>query len=439
MQNIPNSRENEEAVIGAVLINPEIYYDLSFLPSDDFYIVRNKWIWDAFSSLAEKRIPIDLLTVANELDARGMLDEVGGSAYLTALVGQVPSSLNAESYARAVQGFATRRRYIFAANKIAGAAYDDGKTIEELINIANHEIILADGVPEESNFKKALSAVYDEAGENAKKAEGGMKIDVGLTTGWIDLDRILMGIEDEESVIVAARPGQGKTSFMLNLASHAALNLGKRIAFFSQEMSAKQIVRRLVSQYTEIDSQRIKTGVLAENEWPIFTHAIEMLEATNIYLSDASSLTPAKLRSKCLQLQRQNGLDLVFIDYLQLMSAGVRTDTRNNEVGYISAQIKHLARELGKPIITASQLSRANEQRANKRPVLSDLRDSGNIEQDANIVIFLYRPDEDDRQNVAEVIVAKRRDGPVGDCELIFRSAITKFVNATTKIFRPNG
>jgi len=435
---IPHSREAEEATIGAVLINPDCYFDLSFLPADDFYIQRNKWIWEAYFSLSEKRIPIDLLTVSNELENNGKIDDVGGSSYLTSLINQVPSSLNAESYAKIVQGHATRRRYIFAANKIATKAYDENSTVDELINLANHEVVLADGVQEESNFKKALSTIYDETQENADKLEKGIKIDAGLTTGFLDLDRILMGIEDEESVIVAARPGQGKTTFLLNIASHAALKLGKRIAIFSQEMSAKQIVRRLIAQDAEIDSQRIKTGALNKNEWSLFTNAIEKLEASDIYLSDSSNLTPAKLRSKCLQLQRQGGLDLVIIDYLQLMSAGIKTDTRNNEVGYISRQITLLAHELGKPILTASQLSRANEQRADKRPILSDLRDSGNIEQDANVVIFLHRPDELDKANMTEVNVAKRRDGPVGVCELVYRASITKFENASQKIFRPN-
>jgi len=225
---------------------------------------------------------------------------------------------------------------------------------------------------------------------------------------------------------------------MLNIASHAALKLGKRSAIFSQEMSAKQIVRRLIAQYAEIDSQKIKTGAMEAAEWVRFATAIEKLESTDIYLSDASNLTPAKLRSKCLQLQRQGGLDLVIVDYMQLMNAGVKTDTRNNEVGYISRQITLLAHELGKPVITASQLSRANEQRANKRPVLSDLRDSGNIEQDANIVIFLHRPDEAGKENVTEVNVAKRRDGPVGQCDLIFKTELTKFVNSTSRVYRPN-
>lgn len=435
---VPHSREAEEAVIGAVLINPDSYFDLSFLPADDFYIHRNKWIWQAFAQLSEARMPIDLLTVSDALGNSGKLEDVGGSAYIMGLIGQVPSSLNAESYARIVQAHATRRRYITAANRIAALSYDENISVDKLISEANHEVVKADGVIQADNFKNALSVVYDEAQDNADKISKGEKINVGMTTGWIDLDKILVGIEDEESVIVAARPGQGKTTFMLNIASHVSLKLGKRIAIFSQEMSAKQIIRRLVSQYAEIDSQKIKTGMMSESEWAKFTNAIEQLEATEIYLSDASNLTPAILRSKCLQLQRQGGLDLVIIDYLQLMNAGIKADTRNNEVGHVSRQIKLLAQELGKPIITASQLNRANEIRVNKRPVLSDLRDSGNIEQDANAVIFLHIPDEEKEKNVTEVIVAKRRDGPTGECKLIHRADITKFVDATSRTFNPN-
>jgi replicative DNA helicase len=227
----------------------------------------------------------------------------------------------------------------------------------------------------------------------------------------------------------------------LNVAAFAALVLKKKVAIFSQEMSTEEVARRLVSSYTEIDSQRIKTGALKDHEWPIFTHAIEVLECSDLYVSDASSLTPAKLRAKCLQLKRTQGLDLVLVDYLQLMSAGVKTENRTREVGYISRHIKMLTRELKNPIISACQLSRASEQRSEKRPNLTDLRESGDIEQDANTVIFLYRPDkygDTEKKNTTEVIVAKRRDGAVGSAELIYKAPITKFVNAASKVFSFN-
>jgi replicative DNA helicase len=347
-------------------------------------------------------------------------------------------SFNAEAYARIVEDNAVRRRVIEACNKAAQAAYNS-ELLEQVQEAAG---LVPDAVYREGDsdnvFGSGLSAVYDRAGENAERTAQGKPIDVGLTTGFIDLDRILLGLEAEESVLVAGRPGTGKTAFILNVASFAALTLRKKVAIFSQEMSAEEIARRMVSSYAEIDSQRIKTGALQDHEWSIFTNAIDYLQGSGLYVSDASNLTPAKLRSKCLQLQKTQGLDVVFVDYIQLMSAGTRTENRTREVGYISQHIKMLARELKAPIISACQLSRKSEDRADKRPTLSDLRDSGDLEQDANTVLFLYRPEVENKQNVTEVIVAKRRDGQIGSAELIYRAPITKFVNAETKVFRIN-
>jgi replicative DNA helicase len=441
MNELPNNREAEEAVIGSVLINPENLIDLHFLRAADFYIIRHTWIWEAFERLGEKRAPIDLLTVTNELETMGKLAEVGGAAYLTSVLSQVPMSLNAEAYARMVEEQAIRRRVVIASKNATQAAFT-AELIEQVQEAAN-------AVPEtvyresdsDNTFKDGLSKVYDRAGRNAELTSQGKPLEVGLTTGFIDLDRILLGIEEEESVIVGGRPGDGKTAFLLNIAAFAALVLRKRVAIFSQEMSSEEVARRLVSSYAEIDSQRIKTGALKDYEWPKFTHAIEILEGSGLYVSDASSLTPAKLRAKCLQLKRTQGLDLVLVDYLQLMNAGVKTENRTREVGYISRHIKMLTRELKNPIISACQLSRASEQRTEKRPNLTDLRESGDIEQDANTVMFLYRPDkygDTDKKNTTEVIIAKRRDGAVGSADLIYRPEITKFVNAASKVFRIN-
>jgi replicative DNA helicase len=442
MNELPHNREAEEATIGAVLINPEVLVDLHFLSPDDFYIHRHQWIWEAFERLEEKREPIDLLTVTHELETVGRLAEIGGPAYLTSVLSQVPMSLNAEAYARMVEDQAIRRRVVQASAKATQAAYA-AEQIEQVQEAANAVI---DAVYRDSNddntFKDGLSKVYDRAQRNAELTAQGKPLEVGLTTGFLDLDRILLGIEDEESVIVGGRPGDGKTAFLLNIAAHAALVLGKRVAVFSQEMSSEEVARRLVSSYAEIDSQRIKTGALKDHEWAKFTNAIETLENSGLYVSDASSLTPAKLRAKCLQLKQAQGLDLVLVDYLQLMSAGVKTENRTREVGYISRHIKMLTRELKNPIISACQLSRASEQRSEKRPNLTDLRESGDIEQDANTVIFLYRPDkygDTDKKNTTEIIVSKRRDGAVGTAELVYLAPVTKFVNAAAKTYQFNG
>jgi replicative DNA helicase len=433
---VPHSREAEEAALGAVLINPEIYYDIAFLAPDDFYIHRNKWVWEAYLSLSDRRIPIDLLTLSEELDRTGKLQEIGGSAYLTSLINQVPSSLNAESYARIIEGHSVRRKMVSAANKIASAAYNEELTIEEAREIANREItynIYVGNDEDENSFKNALSKVYDRAQKNAELIANDQPVETGIKLGLIDLDKILLGIEDEESVIVASRPGVGKTSLLLDIVRHNVLKEKKNVAVFSLEMSNEELARRFIAQEAEVDSTKIKTGTLTPEEWTRVNNAIELFEnGGQVFLFDISNLTPAQLRAKCLLLKRKYGLDLVVVDYLQLMSAGFKAENRTREVGHNSRQIKLLAKEIKCPIITASQMSRGSEQRAEKRPVLSDLRDAGDIEQDANVVIFLYREEHDNDTGITEAIVAKRRDGATGSASLIYKKQFTKYVNAFT-------
>ncbi|GJQ51296.1 MAG: replicative DNA helicase [Anaerolineaceae bacterium] len=434
---VPHSREAEEAVLGAVFINPEVYYDVAqFLNADDFYIHRNRWVWEAFVNLYEQRIPVDLLTVANELERRNQLDELGGSAYLTALINQTPSSLNAESYGRIVEGHSIRRKMIDAANKIAAIAYNEKTNVDNVMDEAEKAVF---GVSERrlkhdlQPISDVLSDYYDRIDTLAKRPD---EI-VGVPTGFVDLDRMLTGLQPSDLLIIAGRPGQGKTGFLLSVAKNAGLTHKKHVAIFSLEMSNEQVVQRLIAQETGIDSQRLRTGKLQENEWPLFTHSIEVFGDTHIYLDDTPAITPLQLRTKCRRLHLEFGLDLIIVDYLQLMSGDTRNDNRVQEVSYISRNLKVLARELNVPVLAAAQLSRAVEQRSDKRPVLSDLRESGSLEQDADIVMFIYRPDQYEKdtakQNVAEIIVAKHRNGPVGSVELIFRGALAKFENAATK------
>ncbi len=439
---VPHSREAEEAVVGAVFINPEVYYDVAqFLNADDFYIHRHKWIWESFTSLHEQRIPIDLLTVSNELDKRGQLGELGGPAYLTALVNQVPSSLNAESYGRIVEGHSIRRKMIDAANKIASIAYNEKTNVDDVMDEAEKAVF---NVSERrlkhdlQPISNVLSEYYDRIDTLAKRPD---EI-VGVPTGFIDLDKMLTGLQPSDLLIIAGRPGQGKTGFLLSIAKNAGLTHKKHVAIFSLEMSNEQVVQRLIAQETGIDSQRLRTGKLQESEWPLFTHSIEVFGDTHIYLDDTPAITPLQLRTKCRRLHLEFGLDLIIVDYLQLMSGDTRNDNRVQEVSYISRNLKVLARELNVPVLAAAQLSRAVEQRSDKRPVLSDLRESGSLEQDADIVMFIYRPDQYEKdtvkQNVAEIIVAKHRNGPVGSVELVFRGALAKFENAATRVFKPN-
>jgi replicative DNA helicase len=437
VQTVPYSREAEEAVLGAVMIHPEIYYDVAqFLQADDFYIQRNGWIWESFTRLHERRSPVDLLTVSEDLDQNGRLAEIGGPAYLTALTTQVPTSLHAEAYGHIIEDNAIRRRMLTAANDVAKLAYDQQRTVDTVIDEAEKAVF---GISERrvrhdvQPIQQVLSDYYDRIDQLATRDEDV----VGVPTGLLDLDKVLGGLQKSDLLIIAGRPGMGKTGFMLSVMKNAAMKHKKHVAMFSLEMSNEQLVQRLIAQETGIDTQRLRTGKLQENEWPLFTQAIEALSKTNIYLDDTPAITPLALRTKCRRLMMEYSLDLVILDYLQLMSGDTRNDNRVQEVSYISRNLKVLARELNVPVLAAAQLSRAVEQRADKKPVLSDLRESGSLEQDADIVMFINRPDmlEKDaaKASEAEIIVAKHRNGPTHPgIKLVFLNNLARFENAAT-------
>ena len=431
---VPHNRESEEAVVGAVLINPEVYYDVAqFLQADDFYIHRHRWIWEAFTSLHEQRIPIDLLTLSEELERKGQLSEIGGRPFLTALVNQVPTSLNASAYAHIVEGHAIRRRMIAAANSIASVAYDEDLKIDSVMDEAEKAVF---NVSERRlrhdvrPIRDVLRDYYDRVDEAAKRGD---EI-YGVPTGFIDLDKLLRGLQPSDLLIIAGRPGQGKTGFLLSVAKNAALLHKKHVAVFSLEMSNSQVAERLISQQTGIVSQNLRTGSLDENGFGLLAEAVEKLSDTQIFLDDTPALTPIQLRTKCRRLHLEHRLDLVIVDYLQLMTGDTRTDNRVQEVSYISRNLKVLARELNVPVLAAAQLSRAVEQRADKEPQLSDLRESGSLEQDSDIVMFIYRPDEweDDeaKKNLVKLRVAKHRNGPTDEINLIFLNKLAKFESA---------
>ncbi len=423
-QLIPHSREAEEAVIGAVLINPEAYYTIAqFLQVNDFYIHRHRWIWETFTRLLEQRCPIDILTVTQDLERVGHLAEVGGPAYLIALVNNVPTSLHAESYGRIIEQAAIRRRMLEAANQVAKLAYQEDATLESVIGESEKAIFAAGERLTIRDLRPAsavLSDLYDQIEQRSRQDEI-----AGIPTGFIDLDSILQGLQPSDFVVVAGRPGMGKTSFLLSVAKTAAQVRKKTTALFTLEMANEQLMQRMIAQETGIDSQRIRTGRMTENEWPLFAHAIEVIGGGRLYLDDTPSLTPMQLRAKCRRLQAERGLDLVIVDYLQLMAGGGRFENRVQEVSYISRQMKALAKEINAPVLAAAQLSRAIEKRADKTPVLSDLRESGGIEQDADVVMFLHRTNE--TANIVMLNVAKHRNGPVGTVDLIFRSQVTRF------------
>lgn len=436
-QIVPHSREAEEAVLGSVLINPEAYYDVAqFLQAEDFYIHRHRWIWQVFTSLHEKRVPIDFLTVSEELDQLGQLTEVGGPAYLTALINNVPTSLHAEAYGHLVEETAVRRRMLEAANLIAKLAYREESGVDDVMNEAEKAVF---GVSERrltrdlQPIQQVLSEYYDRIDQLVQRGED----TYGVPTGFVDLDKLLGGMQPSDFLIIAGRPGMGKTAFLLSAAKNAAQSHKKHVAVFSLEMANEQLVQRLIAQETGIDTHNLRTGKLAEDEWSLFAQAIEALSDTRMFLDDTPGLTPIQLRTKARRLHMEYRLDLVLVDYLQLMSGGIRIENRVQEVSYISRNMKMLARELNVPVLAAAQLSRAVEQRADKEPQLSDLRESGSLEQDADVVLFIHRPDQYDKdtelQNIATIKIAKHRNGPTGNVDLIFRSRLAKFENAATR------
>lgn len=425
--NIPHSREAEEAVIGAVLINPEAYHEVAaFLQADDFYIHRHRFIWQAIAGLHDRRCPVDILTVSDELDRSGHLAEIGGAAYLTGLVSSTPTSLHAVAYGQIVQADAIRRRMLEAANQVARLAHQPDAPLEALVDESERAIFAAGErllARDLRPVSSVLDELYNQVEQRASRGE-----QPGIPTGFAELDRLLGGLQPSDLLIVAGRPGMGKTSLLLSAIRNAIQQHKKRVAFFSLEMSSVQMAQRLVSQHTGIETIRLRSGRMDADDWTIFAQAVETLGGTPLFLDDTPALTPTQLRAKCRRVHAEYGLDLVVIDYLQLMSASGRVENRTQEISYISRQLKVLARELDVPVLAAAQLSRAVEQRADKRPVLSDLRESGSIEQDADVVLFLYRP-EDDPGSLVDVNIAKHRNGPVGSLKLAFRSSATRFEN----------
>ncbi len=430
------NREAEEAVLGAILLDEEAYYDVSdILQPNDFYIERNRWVWEAIHHIKSHGGHADLLTISARLEEEGHLAELGGESYLTGLLGAVPSALHAREYARLVEAASIRRRMLNAANEIARLAHNQKLGVNALLTEAEKHIFnvserrLTTSV---QPIETVLSNYYDTLEELAARDQEV----TGVPTGFRDLDKLLTGLQPSDLIIIAGRPGQGKTGLVLNIARNAALYHQRHVAIFSLEMSNEQLVQRMISQQTGINSQRLRTGRLNEHEWVLLAQAIEQLGQTKIFLDDTPAITPMQLRTKCRRLHLEHRLDLVIIDYLQLMGGDSRSDNRVQEVSYISRNLKILARELNVPVIAAAQLSRAVEQRTDKHPQLSDLRESGSLEQDADIVMFIYRDEyyneDSEHKGKAEIIVAKHRNGPTDTVELLFIKEQTLFKDAAT-------
>lgn len=434
---VPNNIEAEEAVLGALLIDPEaIYRVVPFLQMDDFYLQKHRWVYEAMIRVHERRDPIDFLTLTSELAQQDRLDAVGGDAFISQLISAVPSAISVEAYGRLVEQTAVRRRLLDVASDIARFAYDESLAVNQVVDHSEKALF---GVSQRRStrglqpIQEIMPRYYDHI--EALYARRGELM--GVPSGFHDLDHILGGFQKSDLLILAARPGVGKTSLILTFALHAAQQR-KVVALFSLEMSAEQLVQRLVAQVSGIDAQRLRLGQLNDDEWPAFAEAIGHLSELPIYIDDTPAITALQLRTKCRRLASERGLDIVFLDYLQLMDSDFRSENRVQEVSYISRSLKGLAREVEVPLMTASQLSRAVEQRQDKRPQLSDLRESGSLEQDADVVMFIYREElyneHTENPNVADIIISKHRSGPTGTVQLYFNRRLTQFADVTMQV-----
>jgi replicative DNA helicase len=441
----PHDIEAEEAVVASLLVDPEAIYKVApRLKAEDFFREKNAWIYQACRALWDRSESINQITVAHELARSGRLEDVGGVTYLSRLITELPTSVGVEHYAGIVQRDATYRKLISAAGHIAQLAYEGGADVGEALGRA--ETLLA-GVRQGEALRDFVHIRELLAGylENAEAGLGAVAAQArAVTTGFMDLDTLLTGLKRGDLVIVAARPSLGKTSLVLNFARAAAARQNGTVAFFSIEMAAEQLVQRLLAMESGVDSTRLSFGQHSDRDERKISQALGVLSDLTIYFDDSAMLTVAEMRAKARRLQLERGLDLVLVDYLQLMQSGMRNENRVQEVSYISRSLKQLARDLDVPVIACSQLSRAAESRANNVPQLSDLRESGSIEQDADVVMFIYREDkyvareEWQRQHpdrpadsypagITQIVVAKHRNGPTGTIHLRFREKLARF------------
>jgi replicative DNA helicase len=433
---LPSNLEAERSILGAILLDDKaIVPVLEALRGDDFYLDSHRRIYSAMCALLGSSRPIDLVTLKNELQRTSDLEASGGAAYLASLTDGLPRSLNIEHYARIVKEKATLRRLIKVSNEIMVRSYEDEETADQILERVEKAIFEIDDRQSRGGFAAIdplVSAVYRQIEEVSNRKA----LVTGLETGFEQLDRMTAGFHPGDLVIVAARPGLGKTSLCLNIAQHAAIKNRQTAAIFSLEMSKEQLVKRLLCAEGEIDSQKVNTGFLNKEDWTRLGRAAGTLSQTSIFIDDTANVSVMEMRAKARRLRMERPIDLVIVDYLQLMSGGgQRHENRTQEISTISRGLKGLAKELGVPVVAVSQLSRAVESRRgdDRRPQLSDLRESGSIEQDADVVLFIYREETfnptEENAGVAELMIGKQRNGPTGSFQLAFIKQYTKFAN----------
>lgn len=437
-RNIPNSIEAEKAVLGSAFLSKVALQKIcDELTPDSFYSDANAKIFETISELNGKSIPLDITILANKLSEKKILTQVGNIEYLSEIIDSVPSASNVEYYINIVKEKMIGRKIIETATEIANDAYTSNDSIYDVLDSAEMKMLRIGNMRKTTEFQSIKDVAYREQANLEKLAEQGSDI-TGLATGFNDFDKLTAGLQPNQFIIIAARPAMGKTAFALNLATYAAMHNEKAVAVFNLEMSAEQLANRILQSLGQISGIKMRTGRLEHNDWKRLNEAISRLSDTNLFLDDTPGITIGEIRSKCRRLANSDkGLGLVVIDYLQLITGPSKTiGNRQQEVSEISRSLKTMALELGVPVIALAQLSRAVEQREDKRPIMSDLRESGSIEQDADIVSFLYRDDyynkearRDDNSSITEFIIGKNRSGPTTTIELLFRKDTSTFVN----------
>lgn len=439
MKNIPANIEAEQALIGSVFIEPEKLDNvISIVSSTDFYDQRHRYIFSVIEQLHDEGLPIDIISVCDRLKDQGLLDKVGGELYVAQLADSVPTSAHAEVYAQIIRDKSILRELIAAGSQIVQNAYSD-TDVDEILDEAERLIFrIAESKAAKTyiDLKSALTEVFEHLEDlRAKHLKGLSGLVTGIPTGFKKLDEMTSGFHKSDLIIIAARPSVGKTAFALNLAKNMAIVGEASVGIFSLEMSREQLIQRLLCMESLVDLQKVRRGWLSDDEWKRLVQGASKLMKANIIVDDESNLEPRVLRAKARRMKKEYNVDAIFIDYLQLMNLGDRRDSRQQEISEISRSLKLLARELDISIIALSQLSRAVEQREDKRPRLSDLRESGAIEQDADVVIFLYRDEYYKKQHVdlpheTEIILGKQRNGPIGTVTLMFNPSFTNFFEA---------
>ncbi len=429
----PHSLEAEQSVLGAMIIDKEaIYVAVEWLYPEDFYKEANKEIFEAILSLFNRNEPVDIITLSEELKKRGTLENVGGVSYLTDLSGGVATTSNIKYYCEIVKEKSTLRRLIKTCDEIIVKSYENSHDVNSIIEEAEKGIFDITQGRQKQNFhpiKNVLLESFSKIEELAAR-QGEL---TGLTTGFIDIDNRLSGLQKSDLILLAARPSMGKTALGINIATNAAIKGGASVAIFSLEMSKEQLVQRMISSVAHVDLQKIISGRLNEDEWIKIIDSMGPLSQAKVFIDDTAGISLMEMKAKCRRLKMEKGLDLVLIDYLQLMQLDGSYESRQQEISAISRGLKGLAKEMDCPVLALSQLSRAPELRSDHRPILSDLRESGAIEQDADVVMFLYRDEyyheDSDKKNIGEVIIAKHRNGPTGTVELVWKKEFTKFLN----------